>query len=388
MLTIRSIHFGAAVTAIVSVAAAHAAECRAWRSSDQLEWKAVEGSLPPGLASPELVHLSRPTPSRTGPDAGAILLYGRRGNDWSLWRSLDQGRTWGSGEAVVLNGWPKDQQIRQATSVSAVQLDDGRIRIYMGLGKLDDAPPTMPRWPRPESPPDVPDRTWPPPADRPNDPKPVIPPRPTFPIPDSRDRSSSSQPGEDRQSVILSAISNDGVNFAVEDGVRFELAGIDEPEVIRLADRASGSDDARRIGPWLMFLERGGDVLLATSPDGLTWKRDETFVWAGRKAPAAIVAVGDAVPPRSVRLFAETGDGLRSAVFDPATGKITDDEGTRRDAGGESPAVCAAGDGTYLLMRVDEAADKTRWPGIPGDPGRVPNQPKPPIPPPSPRPGR
>ena len=80
--------------------------------------------------------------------------------------------------------------------------------------------------------------------------------------------------GLNEQNHIISAISNDGINFEIEPGVRIaqenaerESLSVYAPEVIRLAN-----------GKYRMYYagwstEIAGGIFTATSPDGLVWKK-------------------------------------------------------------------------------------------------------------------
>lgn len=278
-------------------------------------------------AQPDILLVSRATPSRNGPDAGALLIYAvvhdPRGRG-TLTRviSVDQGRSWSGSASVVLNGWPKDLEARWAVAPAAVQLEDGRVRLFFTLNPV------------------AADRSTPPyrPADR---------------------RTESSAVSD----RVYSAISNDGLTFAVEDGVRFELAGAANVEVIRLP--SPGDDDTRRIGPWLMFLTREDNTILATSKDGLTFERDPTFTITSVGACTAAMARPEG---RDVRLWGTDRTGVLSALFDPSTGDVKLDSGTRLAASNGQPfdpAVSPAGDGAFLLVCIRKTADKPQSPAPP-----------------------
>lgn len=337
------------------------ADSGVWRSADQLVWKESETKIEGGLSAPDVLHLAKPTPSRQGPDAGALLMYAIDGGHVVVARSVDQGRSWGTPERVVFNGWPKEAAGREGEAPSAVQLDDGRIRLYFVVSGSKKR--RLPDWVEPPAVDPVPEAPMiPPPGEGPRMPK--RPDSPLFPENPKGMASAAGAADEPAREGILSAVSNDGVTFAVEDGVRFDLKDAADPEVIRLAEGKADDGDTRRIGPWLMFVRRDSSVLLATSADGLTWSRDETFAWDNAGAPSAVGAAGSA-PARSVRLFASRGKAVVSAVFDPATGKVTADSGDRVTGAGQDAAVSATGDGGWVLIRAGGAADKPRGPNDP-----------------------
>lgn len=100
---------------------------------------------------------------------------------------------------------------------------------------------------------------------------------------------------------IYSAVSDDGINFTLEEGVRFSMENIFDPDVIQLPD-----------GTYRMYLN-SEDILSASSPDGLTFTADEGVRVEKGAVPGAIL-----MPDGSVRLYAcvngisvfESQDGL------------------------------------------------------------------------------
>ncbi|MFN7020084.1 MAG: hypothetical protein ACK4WH_01990 [Phycisphaerales bacterium] len=323
-----------------------------WTSGDQLEWKPAElRSMLAGGSYPELLHLTKATPSRSGPDAGEVLLYLSGEGGCTCARTIDQGRTWGEASAVSFSGLPAELKGKSLGPLTAVQLDDGRVRVYFA----EDVRPARPANPfvRP-----------------PADPKPLAPTIPDLPKPPGSPGRTTLPPGVptegdtpgtgptgQKPTVVRSAISNDGLRFAVEDGVRFELAGAGGPEVVRLpTDSRDGQ--STRPGRWLMFMNRGGSIVLAHSKDGLAWTRDETFSWDDVEHADATVAKGGS--PGSVRVWAIRNKQVVSGVFDPAAGgEVVEDPGLRLPDNGQDASVCPLGDGTFLLIRRQIAADKT-----------------------------
>jgi len=118
---------------------------------------------------------------------------------------------------------------------------------------------------------------------------------------------------------IYSAISEDGVHFQVEPGIRFQAPSITDPEVLR-----AGRE-------WLMFLSEGTETLLARSKDGLNFKLDRTFCLNIGGVPGAVELANG-----KVRIFACGQGGIVSALFTP---------------GSDSPPVIEHG------VCIDEAAD-------------------------------
>lgn len=70
---------------------------------------------------------------------------------------------------------------------------------------------------------------------------------------------------------IYSAISNDGINFTEENGIRFSqpAPGITDPDVFFVISTNT----------WVMFVSQGQTLIRATSPDGLNFTKDVTFNW-------------------------------------------------------------------------------------------------------------
>jgi hypothetical protein len=64
------------------------------------------------------------------------------------------------------------------------------------------------------------------------------------------------------QDKILSAISNYGVSFAQEEGVRYQEESITDPDVIKMG------------GNWRMFVSKGPTTISTISSDGLTFTRE------------------------------------------------------------------------------------------------------------------
>jgi hypothetical protein len=106
---------------------------------------------------------------------------------------------------------------------------------------------------------------------------------------------------------IYSAISSDGINFAIEEGVRFKAQNIFDPDVVRLKD-----------GRWRMFLNNDGKIISATGSDGLNFTADSGVrVQAMGSIPGSIVLADG-----SVRLYTcergisayKSADGLNFAL--------------------------------------------------------------------------
>lgn len=105
---------------------------------------------------------------------------------------------------------------------------------------------------------------------------------------------------------IYSVISEDGINFKVEPGVRFQAPFITDPEVLQIGNRR-----------WLMFLSKGQETLLATSNDGLEFMGEDSFSLEIGGVPGAVE-----LPDGSIRIFATGKDGIVSATFTPGSNSL------------------------------------------------------------------
>lgn len=144
-------------------------------------------------------------------------------------KSVDNGKTWEELGLITLSG-----AINGVTAVdpSLVQLDDGRLRMYF-FGSTVTA----------------------------GDPAKI-----------------------GGQHNIYSAVSEDGLIFTMENGVRYAAEQITDPEVIYLP----------AFGTWLMYLSVGPQTRIATSNDGLVWF-DTEFSWDGGGVPGAYIDKNDMV---------------------------------------------------------------------------------------------
>jgi hypothetical protein len=92
-----------------------------------------------------------------------------------------------------------------------------------------------------------------------------------------------------------SAISEDGVNFQVEPGVRLRGPGATDPEVVKAGDE------------WLMIYAMPGGPHLARSRDGLEWMPDERA-----KLPTSSVLM----PDGKIRAFKSREKGAWAAIYE------------------------------------------------------------------------
>jgi hypothetical protein len=202
-------------------------------SADGRKWIERDAPVRVRATSPDVLVLS----GKGGAgEAGLLALYTldmASGGNLSLsrWLSNDAGNRWYATPGISIEGdWGG-----AVRDVSVVQLDDGRIRMYVVL-------PPAPRTPGrdltpPGQPPDQPPMPTPP--GPPNRPKFPEPPRiPTDPV-----------KGEAPPvSLVRSAISSDGLKFVVEEGNRFEAEGIASADVMFVGSQ------------WVMVIGRGGNV--------------------------------------------------------------------------------------------------------------------------------
>jgi hypothetical protein len=184
-------------------------------------------------------------------------------------RSTDNGVTWSERESITMEG---NDDIGTAVDPSLVQLSDGRLRMYFYGSEFTQGDPAQ----------------------------------------SAGDHS------------FYSAVSSDGVNFTVEDGVRFAAEKITDPEVVQ------------HNGRWIMYISRGPETLIATSSDGLTFALEDEE-WDGGGVPGAYVDDdGD------VHLY---GCGQGGIATQESTDGITFSESTEpvtalRSEDTTTPAIC------------------------------------------------
>lgn len=137
--------------------------------------------------------------------------------------------------------------------------------------------------------------------------------------------------------VFYSAISDDGLNFELEKGERFKLPQITDPEVFRVGKE------------WYMLISRGPETLMAKSEDGLMFTHEKDFRLRIGGVPGGIE-----LDDGRVRIFACGRDGINSAIYDPATGKTTEEKGGRVPRGSAKiiadPSAIKRADGTYFMI--------------------------------------
>ncbi len=139
---------------------------------------------------------------------------------------------------------------------------------------------------------------------------------------------------------IYSAISDDGINFTLEDGERIWMDNIYDPDVIQLPE-----------GGYRMYLN-SGDILSASSSDGLNFTADEGVRVENGAVPGSIV-----MPDGSIRMYNcaqgisvfESKDGLEFTLL--KQGVITDT--TRSGVILCDPSVAATDQGFVIVYKVN-----------------------------------
>jgi hypothetical protein len=302
------------------------------RSTDGVNFSEVERSIATGCSSPDLIELATALPKGAG--KGTVLAYVVDG-DRTLARmeSSDAGVTW-TRPLKVKVGKANGDEVDRIFDPAVVQLEDGRLRLYFlssSKGPESEKPP-QPVDPR-----------------RPGGIPPIIEPRPNAPSvppppapPGRSDRPTGPKP-EPAGSIgrVLSAVSEDGLKFVLEEGERLDVEGMAAPEVVRAGDE------------WLMFWSRGQEILMARSRDGLDWRRERSFTLRGGRSPGA-VDLGDG----RQRIYQSGPDGVTSAVFDADRGTFRPDPGVRIPGKCGEPSVWALAGGGYLGIVKREAGDE------------------------------
>jgi photosystem II stability/assembly factor-like uncharacterized protein len=144
---------------------------------------------------------------------------------------------------------------------------------------------------------------------------------------------------------IYSAISQDGVTFESEPGVRIAIAQVTDPSVVLLPD-----------GNWLMALSRGSKTLLASSLDG------ETFTETGVVIPQGGVPELRLLPDGSLRLYVSGQGGIASLISTDGGQTWVEEAGIRIPAQdgnvAADPSVIQLPDGSWLMAwkRIDPQA--------------------------------
>ena len=256
-------------------------------SADGVNFKVLAGPFFSHASVPDVLELEKDCPVGS---KGTLILYfvdfseviGPGSEGISMATSKD-GINWSGKNKITIEG-----KVNKGAAVdpSVIQLPDGRIRLYFFGSDITQGDPAR-------------------------------------------------HPGDHN---IYSAISDDGINFKLESGVRFSAPFITDPEVIRTDDE------------WLMFLSRGAQTLLARSDDGLDFALDNDFYLEIGGVPGAV-----ALHDGRVRVFATGRDGIISAVFNPDLNSAPAIEAGNRIGRGTAaivadPAVIIRSDGMHYLI--------------------------------------
>lgn len=216
-------------------------------SQDGVTFEELPGPFFEHASVPEVVEL---TQAGAAGEAGALLLYfvdfsGERlgpGPEGLSMASSTDGRDWTAQRPVRVVG---KRNRGAAVDPSVVQLSNGRLRMYFFGSEATHGDP-------------------------------------------------ASVPGDH---VIYGALSEDGLTFTVEPGVRFQAPRITDPDVLRVGEA------------WWMVLSRGQETLLARSADGLTFVEEPRLRLTLGGVPGA-VELADG----RVRIFASGRGAIVSAV--------------------------------------------------------------------------
>jgi hypothetical protein len=211
----------------------------------------------PDVAEPTFLKGSVPeilvlTQDCAAGNAGDVLMYfpsfetftGPGGEQLVMAKSTDSGKTWSARQSVTFTN-----KVNSGAAVdpSAVQLDDGTIRLYY-----------------------------------------YGPSAPIGSVP-------SDPANEQGEHSFYSAVSDDGINFTGDAGVRFAKSKVTDPDVIY------------HQGRWLMYYSLGQTSGIASSADGLAFE-DTELSWNGGGVPGAYVD-----PANYVHLYGCSKGGIQTA---------------------------------------------------------------------------
>lgn len=257
-------------------------------SEDGVDFEELPGPFFEHASVPEVVELAQT--SAVG-SAGTLLLYfvdfsGERlgpGSEGLSMASSRDGINWTAKQPVRVR---EKRNRGAAVDPSVVQLSDGRLRMYFFGSEVTRGDP-------------------------------------------------ASVPGDH---VIYSAISEDGLSFTVEQGVRFQAPGITDPDVLRVGEE------------WWMVLSRGHETLLARSEDGLAFAEEPRLRLTLGGVPGAVELLDG-----RVRIFASGRGGILSALVRADLSAPPQIESGVRIAQGNAmvvadPSCVRRRDGSYYLI--------------------------------------
>jgi len=145
-------------------------------------------------------------------------------------------------------------------------------------------------------------------------------------------------PTQRAKTEVISALSDDGLNFKIEDGERIisqNNESLTDPDVIKIGE------------VWKMYISHGSNVVSFTSEDGLNFTRD-----SGLKNSTGAVTGSYLISDNLARHYFSANDGIRSATS--SGGDWTVESGLRLARGGNkmfgSPTVVRLPDGTYKMF--------------------------------------
>ncbi len=282
-------------------------------SADGRAWSQRDVPVRVRSTSPTVVSLSG---KGDAGEAGLLALYtldlgGSHGMTLGRWLSNDAGRRWYATDGLSIEGdWggtPND--------ISVVQLDDGRLRMYVVIT------PPPPRPVRDPTDPGLPQ--LPPPPGPPGRPRPLPPPS----VPDGPG------PQDPPPAIVRSAISADGLKFVIEAGNRFEHETITTVDVQHIG------------GQWIMLMTHGRSVIGARGDDGLAFKLESAITWEAAMEPALSIT-----PSGEVRALAATRRGIAAGVLDTQTWTLKPDTSPLIPGPAGHPTAAFLADGTQLLL--------------------------------------
>lgn len=256
------------------------------RPPDEGEREVMRRCLPPPPGGP---------PPREGPPGDATGPYSHQ----VMLATSTDGLSWEPEEAVLRD---------HASVPDIVQLADGRVMVYFVDGEVDDTRAIRQggdgAWEEVEV--TIEGR----PSEKAWDPTVVR-------LSDGRVRlfyfAPPPNPGDpSARHIVYSAISEDGVHFTHEPGIRFEHDGLMDPTVVQLPD-----------GRWLMGVMVNRQTLLAISEDGESFTETGTIVEEGGIPDLVLLEDG------SLRLYVNGQGGILSLRSTDGGGSWTQEEGVR-----------------------------------------------------------